>query len=455
VALRTVALRTVALRTVALRTVALRTVALRTVALKTVALRTVALRTGAACLAACLACCLAGCGAKTGLDVPDASRQRTLDAGRDAGVPCFEVPFDGGVLDVPLELEAQLGRADVLFLVDTTASMGDEITQIRAGLRDRIAPGIADAIPDSELGVASFEDFPAEDCGDTSDAPFRLLTPITDDLNRVQAAVDALRLGNGLDRPESQVEALYQTATGEGLGRYIPPSFGCPGGGIGYPCFRSDALPIVLLFTDAPFHDGPGGTNPYLCSVTPRPHSYSQAVDVLNRLGIRVIGLYSGDDGLGRPDLFAIARDTESVDGPTPLVFDIGSRAQRLSEEVVGAIRTLADVIQFDVDAVLIDPNPTDGVDPRDFVDALIPVRADPMDRIERIDTTTGTFVGVRAGTRITYQLRVRNDAVVPGSEPQRFEIEVLFRGDGRARLGSRTVEIVVPAADGSGCEGG
>jgi hypothetical protein len=92
-------------------------------------------------------------------------------------------------------------------------------------------------------------------------------------------------------------------------------------------------------------------------------------------------------------------------------------------------------------------------VDPREFVDELVAVRAEPMDRIQGIDRATNTFLGVRAGTRVFYQLRVRNDAVVPGPEPRRFRLEIVFRGDRRTRLGSRIVEIVVPGADGEGCE--
>lgn len=395
---------------------------------------------------------LAACGAKTGLDVPDASPDAGTDAGTDAAIPCIEVPLDGGIIEVPLDIEAELARADVLFLVDTTASMGEEIDQIRAGLRDRIAPGIADAIPDSALGVAHFEDFPEGMCGEGGDIPFQLLTPITQDLNRAQAAVDALRLGNGLDRPESQVEALYQVATGAGHGSYIPPSFGCPRGGIGYPCFRPDALPIVLLFTDAPFHSGPGGSNPYLCTVIPPPHTYEEARQALTALGIRVIGLYSGE-GEGRGDLLAIARDTGAVEGGSPLVFDIGTSGRNLSDQVVAAIRTLADVIEFDVDAILVDPDLTDAVDPREFVEAIIAVRAEPMDRVTGIDPEAATFFGVRAGTRLFFQLRIRAGATVPGPEPQRFLLEIVFRGDRRTRLGSRIIEIVIPGEDGAGCE--
>lgn len=397
---------------------------------------------------------LSGCGAKTGLDIPDGGPRP--DAGFDAGVPvvdvpCIETPFEGGPVEVPLEIEAELARADVLFLVDVTLSMEEEIDQIRQGLRDRIAPGTSAAVPDSMFGVATFADFPSGMCGEPSDRPFELLLPVTDDLSRVQAALDGINLGNGLDRPESHVEALYQTVTGEGIGPYVTPSFGCPGGGAGYPCFRPDALPVILLFSDAPFHNGPGGSNPYRCPISPPPHTYRDAVTVLNQLGAKVVGMYSGD-GEGEADLRTLARDTGAVEGTRSLVFNIGTRGQRLSTSVVGAVRTLADVIEFDVDTILLDPDTTDGVDPRDFVASVVPLRADPMNRVRGIDAANGAFLGVRAGTRVFFQLNIDNNAVVPGPTAQRFRLEIIFRGDRRTRLGSRLVEVVVPGADGSGC---
>ncbi len=403
---------------------------------------------------AIVAVLLVGCGAKTGLYVPpvDAS----LDAGVDAGpdYPCVEVPPDGGVILLPLDLEAELARADVFFLVDNTLSMEAEIGRIRERLRDTIAPAIARTIPDSMLGAATFADFPEGMCGQPGDEPFALVLPVTDDLNRAQAAIDALGMRGGSDRPESQVEALYHTATGEGHGTYVPPSFGCPTGGIGYPCFRSDALAVVLLFTDAPFHNGPGGSEPYsaACTVTPPPHTYADAVEALNRLDARVIGLYSGP-GDGREDVVAIARDTGALSGDDPLVFDIGERGERLTESVVTAIETLANVIRFDVDTELVDPDRTDGVDPRMFVESVVPLRAEPMANVESIDREAGVFRGVLAGTRVFFELRIVPGSVVPGPTAQRFLLEVIFRGDGRTRLGSRIVEIVIPGADGGGCE--
>lgn len=396
-----------------------------------------------------------GCGSKTGLELPDGGP----DAGVDAAIPCIEIPLDSDVptIEVPLATLTELRRADVLFLIDTTASMGDEHDRIAEHLRDRLAPAISGAIPDSQIGVATFADFPEDPFGsrDAGDKPFVLLLPVTSDLSRVQAAVNAVELNNGQDEPESQVEGLFQSATGEGLAGFVDPSRGCPAGGFGYPCFRTDALPIIFLFTDAPFHNGPTGENEY-SGISPPPHTYVQARDALTANGIRVIGFNSGSGSAAR-DLNAIARDTGAVraDG-SPLVFDIGSAGTSLDNSVINAIRTFADSVVFEtIDAVLRDPDPGDGIDPLRIVAGIVPLRAEPMSGIDSIDFEANVFRGVRSGTTVVFQLVIRTDAFVPGPEPQRIRIEVIFRGEGRTFLGSQIVEIVIPAADGEGCPGG
>jgi hypothetical protein len=423
-------------------------------------------RRGVSLLVASLALVLAGCGAKTGLEVPDASMDasRIRDAGTDAPdarVPCIEIPMDGGMIELPLQTAVEVERADVVFAIDTTASMGQEIEQIRTNLRDRIAPAIERTISDSQIGVTTFADFPEGNCGRATegDLPFRLVLPVSDDVGRVQSAVDSIELNNGIDEPESQVEALYQVATGEGIGPYVSPSFGCPMGGFGYPCFRPDALPIVMLFSDAPFHNGPTGTHPYASPdacprVSPTPHTYPQALEALTARGVRVMGLYSGPRGeRGFQDLQRIATDTNAVgsDG-TPIVFEIGTRGEALTESVISAIATLAAVVEFDIDTELFDVDRTDAVDPRDFVERVIAVRADPPEGVDEILRDEGIFRGVRTGTRVVFELALANDVVAPGVGPQRFLLEVVFRGDMRTRIGSTIVEIVVPGADGSGC---
>ncbi len=403
----------------------------------------------------------AGCGAKTGLYVPDGGEDAGLmDAGVDAptdaamDVPCVEVPFDGGPVEVDLQVEAQIGAADITFLIDVTASMGEEIDRIRSRLRDQLSPAIDAAIPDARLAVATFADFPVGEYGSAAagDKPFELRLPMTDDIAQVQAAVNTIELGDGGDLRESQVEALYQLATGAGRGSYVPPSAGCPMGGVGYACVRRDALPIVLLFTDARFHNGPGGTFPYGPEIVPAPATYEQAVRALNALGMVVIGFDSGD-GVASPDMRRLARDTALSDTGEVPVYDIGRRGQRLGTQVVSAIETFASTVEQDIDAVLLDGDATDGIDALELVEGIVPLAATPPEGVGRIDRDAGVFREARAGTLLTWQITLRNGAVVPGPRPRRVRLEVIFRGDARRRLDRRFIDIVVPGTDGAGCE--
>jgi hypothetical protein len=187
--------------------------------------------------------------------------------------------------------------------------------------------------------------------------------------------------------------------------------------------------------------------------ISPAPHAYGQALAALRERDIRVIGFDSGD-GSARSDLATVATDTGAVgtDG-RPLVFDVGRRGERLGTEVIGAIELFASAIVFDVDALLVDPDPRDEIDPRDFVEAVIPLSASPPDGIESIDVEAGVFRGVISGTDLLFQLRLRNDAIVAGPTARRFRLEIVFRGDERTRLDRRIIEIVIPGADGTGCD--
>lgn len=412
-----------------------------------------------------------GCGSRSGLKVPEPPLEDAStplpDAPTgvvDAFVPppppdlCIELPPREPPEFVDVRFLARIGAADVLFLVDVTGSMSDEIDQIRRSLRDVIAPALAEEIDDVHLAVAEFADFPVSPYGDPRrDVAFRMITESTSDLGEVQAGVDALEFRSGNDVAESHVEALYQVATGAGIRGFVPRAT-CPTGTVGYPCFRADATRVVLLFSDAPFHNGPGDFAPYRRELLEvQPALYSQAVNALNDLGAKVLGLYSGgefDDGTALAHLRAIARDTGAItlddDGvEEPIVVDIGASGERLGRGVVDVIRTLVDEVPIDVDA-LVEDWPGDGIDAAELVQRVTTLGARPT---EGATDLGDRYERVRPGTEVAFRVFLANERIERGPEPQSYYLAIVLRGDGVTRLRETRVQVVIPSLDGRGCD--
>lgn len=400
---------------------------------------------------------LAGCGAKTGLGVPDASRDATTDAPPPEPPPplCIEVPPGDPIVRVELSVPARLQVVDVVFLVDSSASMEDEIGAVRRGLRERVVPGIRALIPDAAFGVALFGEFPVEPHAfpDSDVGPYRLRTPVTTDVARVETALEDTPRWANLDDPEAAIEGLFQVATGEGLAPWIEPTFGCPSGGVGGACFRDEAFRIVMLVTDAPMHEGPPGVPPFApYEFTPSPHGYADALDAVAALDLFVIGLGATDTGRPNalPHLAALGRDTGSVDGAgAPLTFDIGGRGDRIGEEIVAAVRRVADDVPLEVDAIVED-TPGDELDLRELVIAVRPASASPPSGAS-IDGAR--FVAVEPGTRLTFELEIDASAVPPSPTRREVPGRVIFRESGRSRIDAQDVLVVLPGDDGDGCD--
>jgi len=416
---------------------------------------------------------LAACGSKSGLQIPDhepidagadggidagapdAGRDAGTDAGVDAGpdVPCVDAPFRGGPQSFELSFEARITAADLVFLVDNTGSMGPLIMEIEDTLRSRLIPGLSALVPNLQMAVASYRDFGFFPFGSPADDPYELLQGSTADVDALQRAVERMNARGGGDEPESAVEALYQIATGEGLEGFVEPA-SCAGDLRGGACLRPDAVPIVLVFTDAPFHNGPTLGHTY-ADVRPPPHTFEQTIDALNAGGFRVLGMNVVGGFTGRPtreDLQATARATGAVSSTgEPLVLDLGSDSGRpLVSRMVDAFELLVEDTRIDVDAVVEDADPGDGVDATRFVERVVPVSATPASgaRIE-----SDRFVDVEPGTRVRFRLEVRNRFVRPAARRQVFGLRMTLREDGVAPLRSRVFEVVVPAEGDRGCD--
>lgn len=171
-----------------------------------------------------------GCGAKTGLHDHEAS---------PAGCVDVDPASRAGAYDA--EVSVRLRAADVVFVLDCTGSMAAVIGDLQRGLASTIVPGAVSAIPDVRFGVVVFSDLPYTLLPSPDDEPFTLLQRVTDDVDAIQSVLDDLPGRSGGDEPEALVEALYQVATGEGLGEYIEPAPPCAPDERGAPCFRDDA----------------------------------------------------------------------------------------------------------------------------------------------------------------------------------------------------------------------
>lgn len=334
----------------------------------------------------------------------------------------FSLPFGTSVKDQALGFGTTIQSIDSFFAVDTTSSMVGAINNLRSSLKDGIIPGVKQAAAkDAWFGVGAIDDFPVGPNGVPTgmctgdvrfldDQPFILVNPMTSDVTVAQAATDKLLRGSGTrgcggDIPESQLEALYQIATGEGntvTGVSSVPAHKTPGrGGVE---FREGALPVITLITDAPFHTK-GETNQtctyfdsgfmlhndsseYGATVAAAAHTRAQTTAALNALCAKVIGVApqittlptasclpnvdlvktardtgalvppEAWDAIGRPNGCAAgqcctglagAGETPGSDGLCPLVFKVKSDGTGLGQQVTTGITQLARFATFDV----------------------------------------------------------------------------------------------------------
>ncbi len=320
----------------------------------------------------------------------------------DTGVEFyFVLPFEGAEQSATLRFVPQVKQADVMFNVDTTGSMGEEVSNLAAGL-NTIVDGTRERVSDAAFGLSTFRDF-------QSDAePFVVESPITTDAEQVELAVNALTVGGGGDFAESGYEALYQLSVGDG----VDGIFGVHGpwavdGAIGGAQFRMGSLPIIVHATDATSHD----SSTYAAGSG--THSAAEAYDALLSIGARVITIESGTAG-ATTQLQEISQTTNAV---VPVcAFKTGDDSWRCGEDTCCDGTIAVDdrcVLRYEVasnGAGLSDAS-------ADGIDALIKYTTFDLFALDRDDGDTATpdtsdfIVRVEANTP--------DDTFKPPSEPE------------------------------------
>ena len=376
----------------------------------------------------------------------------------------FLVPYGGAPdpTEDTLVFQTNIQMADVFFAMDTTGSMYGEIANLKTTLSTTIIPEISTIIPYAWFGVGYFDDYPVGAYGYTPDVAFGLMQIMTDDIAAAQTAVNALPECNGSDWAESDVPMLWAVATGGSLGTYLPAQTDCPAGYVGYPCFRPGAIPIIVMMTDAPFHNGPSNYGAYGTDVSPEPPEYVYAVAALDTIHAKVLPVYSGTLGdIGNEHCNDIALDTGAAIDGDPLVFEISGSGTGLDTGIVDAINELATAVPFDISTLGRDDDETDTVDATVFIDRIVPNIvggvADPEDPLiicmgglETInndaDPYPDLFNDVMPGVPVCFDIIPKmNTTVPPATETKMYTAYIDVIGDSVTTLDTREIYFLVP----------
>lgn len=214
-------------------------------------------------LAATIVASLAiGVSAAAGSGVEPASYSNTLESGSS-------VTITKTVHTPPIP-----PNPDIVFLSDTSGSMEAVLSNVQANATSIMNEVNAAQPPGAtaEFAAADYKDGrPGEEPEGCESDPyaFRLGQPLTTGLPSVQTAIDEWSPAfGGCDAEESQINALYQLATG----------------GVG---FRGESTRVIVWFGDVAGHDPDLG------------HTLTEAIDALVAAHIRVIAVPVKDEEAG------------------------------------------------------------------------------------------------------------------------------------------------------------
>ncbi len=421
-------------------------------------------------------------------------------------VPYYAPELRGPVERREFTFQTRIQRADVFLLVDNSASMDSTIDTLRESLRTVIVPGIQAQVTDVRIGVGSFDSMPERAEGEREVEGFptdgesgRLgVFPgdytlwrrqrMTRDFDAVQRAFDGMRTiavdtNNrylGGFAAECQMEALFQVVTGRGsrghemseaARRSVINARDPMGSGwvsamnplqdcddpteVGWGCFGRGRVPIVVLFSDGPWFDGPLPSSPR----SQRGHRYAELVPAMTALGALFVGIdvsMAGRMGFTYANSAYLARATGSLNaGRQEVLFApvASGGITRTGADIVSGIRTLAEEtrqdIRTEVDSPASDMRLPMGRRAREFVQAVRPLRGEPAAPMgyERHDDRA--FYGVLPSTRVTFAVDFYNNFAVGGDTAQVFQASILVRGRAGSEVDRRPLFIVVPARGG------
>jgi hypothetical protein len=155
---------------------------------------------------------------------------------------------------------AEIPQLDVYFLIDATPTLADEIAALQADISNIIA-AVRLEFGDVRFGLGIYRAYPLSPlAAPYSQSPYHHILDLTDDDSLVEAAIGTLDTVANAALPTALTQALFATASGSGLGDMVANRGSCPDAGVadvGYPCFRPDALHMIMNISDSEVYNGP------------------------------------------------------------------------------------------------------------------------------------------------------------------------------------------------------
>lgn len=395
----------------------------------------------------------------------------------------FVLPYQGGEQTRDFTFSTGIAKADIYFLVDTTASMQPAIDALVASLDTKVIPTILNgdltanppipAITDAWMGVGAVRDVPWGGYGQPGDDIYehRFTVGASTVVGDVQAPVKvgntykapdnvgailgSLVAAQGGDGPEGTTQALWIAAANKpyaatigGIWSPAPPypATCADPTRFSVPCFRQGSIPIFVVITDAPFHNGPQLVDAYDPSVVGGTKSYAETVAALAAIDAKVVGVpvAGANPGAARADLTDLATQTGSLwfdpafgGSDKPLVPQTDVATGEVSDEVVRLLGLLAGAGLHDVTTSRDNYDcpggvdcTGDGVDDLEYHNATISPDTQPFDASTLITKITPvpsnatplpygsldetTFYDVRGDAEVTFRVHAQNDVLAP-----------------------------------------
>jgi hypothetical protein len=239
----------------------------------------------------------------------------------------------------PNAFGAKIKMLDLVFCIDTTGSMSDDINAVKTAA-NQITSAIVTKVPDNyRIAVVAYKDFNQTPYGDGADYPYRTVLGFTTNTSEVVTAINSLTASGGGDTPESVYTALMECIDHNSLAARLSGGlYGTSPASLGPGAWRpGNVMRVIILMGDAQPHD-------------PEPFTNYTLEDIVAAAGgaepKRIVSLLVGGDANAAGYFGSLAGET----GGTVL-------QAAGSEQVVESLMDAIDLISRIPDPIFVDVN--------------------------------------------------------------------------------------------------